>query len=147
MFPRAFVVHNAVSIPTREHVGRMMNDTSFDLRRRTFMLGEPPPLETCTAEEPVQVLQHIPNRVLLRATLGCRGMVILTDLFYPGWKATLDGKPVPIQEAYALVRGIVAERGTHTIEMRYAPTSIIAGGVLSALALVACCVLTWTQRA
>ena len=147
VFPRSFVVHNAVSIPTREHVGRMMNDSGFDLRHRTFLLGQPPSLENCTAEEPVQVLRHVPNRVTLRASLGCRGMVILTDMYFPGWKATIDGRPAPVYEAYALVRGVVVEKGMHDIEFRYAPASILVGGILSALALLACCLLTLFVRA
>ncbi|MCC7154097.1 MAG: hypothetical protein IT161_05945 [Bryobacterales bacterium] len=146
VFPRAFVVHDAVSIPSRDHVGRMMNDAAFDLRRRTFMLGHPPELETCADGDSAQVIEHLPNRVTLRATLGCKGMVVLTDLYFPGWKATVDGHAVPIHEAYALVRGAVAGKGTHTIEFHYAPASVFLGGALSALALAACCVLTLAYR-
>lgn len=146
VFPRAFVVHDAVSIPSREHVGRMMNDLNFDLRNRTFMLGQPPALERCGGQESVEILEHVPNRVRLRATLACRGMVVLTDLYFPGWKAAVDGKEVPIHEAYALVRGVVAGAGTHRIEFRYQPASIITGGILSLLALAACCALSFFPR-
>jgi uncharacterized membrane protein YfhO len=63
-------------------------------------------------------------------------MVILSDTWFPGWHATVDGKPARIYEAYGVLRGVVVERGSHIIEMAYRPASVIWGGVLTAIGFV-----------
>jgi uncharacterized membrane protein YfhO len=62
-------------------------------------------------------------------------MVILTDTWFPGWSATVDGKRAKIERAYGVVRGVVVDPGNHTIEMRYRPLSVYIGAGLSLLAL------------
>jgi uncharacterized membrane protein YfhO len=72
--------------------------------------------------------------------------VIVSDTFYPGWQATVDGKPATIHEVYGAFRGVVAEAGEHTIEMRYRPFSVLLGAVVSAAALlVASALLLWRR--
>ena len=66
--------------------------------------------------------------------MRCRGMVILTDTWFPGWQATVDGKRAKIERAYGFVRGVVVEPGNHVIEMRYRPLSVYLGAGLSLLA-------------
>jgi uncharacterized membrane protein YfhO len=60
--------------------------------------------------------------------------VILTDTWFPGWTATVDGRRAKIECAYGFVRGVVVEPGKHTIEMRYRPMSVYLGAMLSLLA-------------
>jgi uncharacterized membrane protein YfhO len=62
--------------------------------------------------------------------------VILTDTWFPGWSATVDGRRAQIHQVYGAVRGVEVDAGTHTVEMRYRPASVIAGAALSLLALV-----------
>ena len=80
--------------------------------------------------------RHEPNYVRIEAQMQCRGMVILTDTWFPGWRATVDGKRAKIERAYGMVRGVVVESGNHTIEMRYRPASVYLGAGLSVLAAV-----------
>jgi uncharacterized membrane protein YfhO len=75
------------------------------------------------------------ERVVLEANLKCRGMVIDSDTFFPGWTATIDGKSAPLYEAYGFLRGVVVEAGAHRIEMRYRPQSVYWGGAFTALGL------------
>ena len=76
--------------------------------------------------------------------MACRGMVILSETFFPGWQATVDGRAAPIYEADGTLRGIVVEGGTHQIEMRYRPMSVYAGAFLTALGLLTA--LMWRFR-
>ena len=84
---------------------------------------------------------HHPNRVLIRARLGCRGMVILSDNWFPGWRATVDGRLAKIYEAYGFLRGVVVEGGEHTIEMRYLPGNVVLGGLMTVSAVIVAVVL------
>jgi hypothetical protein len=136
-FPRAWTVHQTQLVDVAQ--GRMLlANAGLEARRRVFLVGKTSPqLETCdSAAEHVDVIRHEPNRVVLEATMQCRGMAILTDTWFPGWTATVDGKSVPVVEAYGIVRGVVVEAGRHTVEMRYRPRSVFIGAGMSILAVM-----------
>jgi uncharacterized membrane protein YfhO len=75
----------------------------------------------------------------MEAEMGSKGMVVLSDAFYPGWRASLDGRPVEIHEVYGGLRGVVTPAGRHVIEMRYRPGSVFVGGALTALGVLGAC--------
>jgi Bacterial membrane protein YfhO len=71
------------------------------------------------------------------ATATKPSLVVLTDSFYPGWKATVDGKPAPIERVDYVLRGVSIGPGHHTIVMRYQPASWRIGWIVSLVALLA----------
>jgi uncharacterized membrane protein YfhO len=103
-------------------------------------------MEVCQANDEVRLTRRNSGRVTLEADMGCRGMVILGDSYFPGWVATVDGKRAKIHEAYATVRGVVIEKGRHTIEMRYLPVSVFAGLLMSLIGVVGAAVLSFRAR-
>jgi uncharacterized membrane protein YfhO len=104
---------------------------------KTFLPGPVPALERCEGAEQARITGYGVGRVVVEARLRCRGMLVLTDTWFPGWRATAGGQPLRIYEAYAAVRGVVLEAGTHVVEFRYRPASVLAGGALTALACLA----------
>jgi uncharacterized membrane protein YfhO len=92
----------------------------------------PPDIGACgSSADDVQMPQHLPNYVRIQAHLGCRGVVILTDPAFPGWRAYIDGQRVPLIEAYGGVRGVLVEAGDHLVEMRYRPWSVLLGALMT----------------
>ena len=63
-------------------------------------------------------------------------IVVLTDAFYPGWEAALDGAPVAVLRANTAVRAVVVPAGDHVVEMRYRAHSFRRGLVLAGIAAV-----------
>ncbi|MBI5280396.1 MAG: hypothetical protein HY858_01850 [Candidatus Solibacter usitatus] len=147
VLPRAFAVHEAYQIAGRERASSELEKLGAEVERRTFLLTSPPRLENCASQDSVVIESYAPNRIRMAASMGCRGMVVLTDTWFPGWSATVDGKPAAIHEAYSVVRGVVVEGGAHTVEFRYRPRSVMLGGLLSGLSLLAAVGLGWTMRA
>jgi hypothetical protein len=138
-YPRVWSVHQATSLPGITDLRAAFRDPTADLRKTVLLTGERSPVElgTCDGDgEDVQMPEHFPNEVRITANLKCRGMVILTDTWFPGWRATVDGNSATIHKAYGAVRGVIVEPGTHVIEMRYRPLSVFLGLALSALAAV-----------
>lgn len=135
-YPRVWSVHAAASLPSRADILRTMRDPDFDARK-TALLTTPAPegLGGCgSGFDDVQMPMHQPNYAQIRAGMQCRGLVILTDASYPGWRAYVDGRRVPLLETYGGVRGVVVEAGDHLIEMRYRPESVLLGGLMTACA-------------
>ena len=106
----------------------MDNDKRLEVS--PFLTGDAPkPTET------VKVNYPTPQLVELEATLQSPGLVILADLFYPGWKLTIDGKEAPIYRVNLLMRGAAVPAGNHKLVYSYAPLSFRAGRIVSILGL------------
>jgi hypothetical protein len=144
-FPRVWAVHEAQRIEKDSDVDALFNDSSFDLRRKTFLFGDLPSLEKCPADV-VSLARNNSGRVTIEADMGCRGMVVLSDNYFPGWVATVDDKPARIYEAYGAVRGVVVDRGKHRIEMRYRPASVMAGLLMTLSGLAGAVFLSIRSR-
>ncbi|MBI3210018.1 MAG: YfhO family protein [Candidatus Solibacter usitatus] len=134
-FPRARAVHQALSVENRAALRAAIQDPANDMRATTVLVGQAPPLESCAAEDRVSIVRRTSDYASIAAQLPCRGMVILADTMYPGWQATVDGKPAKIWEAYGALRGVVVEPGSHVVEMRFRPKSVYYGAALTALGL------------
>jgi uncharacterized membrane protein YfhO len=74
--------------------------------------------------------------VTIDANLTRRGIVVLGDNWFPGWKASVDGKDVDVERVDYVLRGTVVDRGHHRIEYRYQPASWRIGWIVSLLALL-----------
>ena len=87
--------------------------------------------------EAVRVSYPSPQRVELDVTLDSPGVVVLADIFYPGWELTDNGKPAPIYQVNRAMRGAAVGKGPHHLVYTYAPRSYRIGRIVSAAGLVA----------
>ena len=143
--PRVWSVHRSARAPDRSAVVSALG-AGLDARETVVLVGEGIRLNPCPEDKGVadrtDLTLHEANHVVISATLRCPGMVILNDTWFPGWSASVDGKPVEIHEAYGIFRGVLAPAGQHTVEMHYRPLSVIAGGFLTLFA-AAIALMTW----
>jgi len=72
--------------------------------------------------------------------------LIVRDSFYPGWRASVDGRPVPITRTDSIFRKLDLPAGQHVIDMKYVPTLLYAGAGISAAALVLCLFIAYKKR-
>ena len=59
------------------------------------------------------------------------GYLVLTDAYYPGWTATVDGQPAEIERADIMFRAVKVPAGQHRVELRYQPQSFSLGLLIS----------------
>jgi len=74
-------------------------------------------------EAMVRIVSYKRNCVIIEADSDAPGVLVLHDLYYPGWDATIDNEPTPIIKANLLFRGIELPRGRHIIAFRFDPLS------------------------
>jgi hypothetical protein len=72
-----------------------------------------------------------PERVRLDCRAPFAGYAVLLDAYWPGWSATVDGKPVAIERSDLMVRAVPVPAGAHTVEMTYQTPGLQAGACLS----------------
>ena len=142
--PRVWAVHKVTQVASYAHLRMQLEAGEFVARREAVMLGAPPMLEACAGEEEARLVAlSSPNRVRIEVKMRCRGLVVLSDTYFPGWTARVDGQSAEILEVYGALRGVVVEKGEHRIEMVYRPWSALAGGGLSLVGLI---FVGWTWR-
>jgi uncharacterized membrane protein YfhO len=69
---------------------------------------------------------------------------VLSDNWFPGWHATVDGHAEPVLLADGALRGIAVPAGRHTVEMEYSPASIRWGSAVSLLAFLSLAAIALT---
>ena len=132
-FPRAWAVHEVFKIKEPGEGRVFINDHLGDLRSKAFTESDPVKLQPCSGADQVAVSKYAAESLNITADMACEGMVVLSDTWFPGWKATVDGKPAGIQEVNLAMRGVVVPQGHHQIAMRYRPASVYVGAALTAL--------------
>ena len=85
---------------------------------------------------PARIVSYEPQRVVLETRATREGLAVLSDVAYPGWKATVNGEEEPIRRVDYLVRGVQVPAGTSRVVFSYEPASAKAGAWLSAAALL-----------
>jgi uncharacterized membrane protein YfhO len=82
------------------------------------------------------VTAYDPEQIVLEATLSAPGYLVLSDAWYPGWHATVNGEPASIERANVHFRAVSLPEGTHVVRFTYRPRSYTAGLALSTLTLM-----------
>ena len=98
----------------------------------------------------IRLTSYEPNRLVYETSSPKDGVVVFSEIYYPGWQATIDGQPVDIARADYILRAMNVPAGKHTIEMWFDPQSLhltenIAYASL-ALLLVGIMALIWVNR-
>jgi hypothetical protein len=89
----------------------------------------------------VQIIKWSPNQISL--TARGPGLLVLSEIDYPGWYARVDGQPAQIERYAGLLRAIQLQPGNHEIVFSLHPTSLYLGCLL---ALVGTGFLGWNVR-
>lgn len=143
-FPRAWTVHEILQVKVSD-TSKALADPSVDLTRKAIVTRAVPPLEQCAGDQ-VRVSRHEANRVEIEAELRCRGLVVLSETWFPGWRATVDGRPMEVYDADGMVRGVVVDGGRHAVVLTYRPWTVVVGAMLLLTATLFAAVVYWRQR-
>jgi hypothetical protein len=83
-----------------------------------------------------RIAEYRNHLVNIQASLDSPGILVLTDSFYPGWNAYVNGRQERIYQANLFFRGVPLAPGTHSVEFRYEPRSFAIGRAVSIITLL-----------
>ena len=151
--PRVFVVDRQHSVGSAGAALAAVTAPGFDRRgvaiTESPIAGLPQATSGAPARGSARLVSYKAQRVVIHVTAAQRSLVVLTDNYYPGWKATVDGHSAKIERVDYLLRGVVVGPGRHTIVYSYQPASWTIGWIVSlvtALALLAALVSALVAR-
>lgn len=133
VLPRAFCVTSAHAVATEDEAIAYMQQPEFDPAREVVVMGDQAAglEDQPVTSSPCHLVTHEPERVTLETNVAQDSYLVLTDAYYPGWIATIDGERVPIERADGLFRAVRVPAGAHQIEFRYEPASFAIGSAIS----------------
>ncbi len=131
--PRAFLVGNEVRVSNAKEAGNALADEQFDPQRSVVIEM---PLETVHAVNiqnlsgNAEIIEDRRNRVAIATDCQTGSLLVLSDNYYPGWRATIDGKEAEIYRANLTMRAVRLPAGAHTVVFEFAPATLrIAFGI------------------
>jgi hypothetical protein len=133
--PRVFVPRTARAVKDDDEALAIMARGAFDPRAVVLMSTRP---EVPTdMEGTAKIHYESPTRARVDAAMRTDGMIVVSDMWDPGWRAQLDGASCSIERVDVALRGVRIPAGTHSVEMTYDPSSVrlgfqitVAGGFL-----------------
>lgn len=138
-FPRAFLVNHAEIVGNRDEMFEIMADPAFEPAKTCLLekpLTGPFPEGRGVSEGKADVLKRSNNEEVVEVSAEQDSILVLTDTYYPGWYAWIDGIPTEVFPAYSLFRAVRVPKGEHTIVFRFQPWSFRIGLTLSTITLV-----------
>jgi hypothetical protein len=149
--PRAFIVFRAKVLPGRDEIFKEMLRPEFDfadcaiveekIEELSGQLDEGQP-----RRQEVKFLHYTPNEIRVKVSLSQRGLLVLADIYYPGWQAYIDGMRTKVYPANYIMRAVTVPEGTHIVEFYYRPLSFRIGAVLSLTTVIFLLALLFRSR-
>jgi len=147
--PRALLIHKAVLASSQEEAFALIHKPGFDPARTVVVEGGEPLDATARGEETVDIVAYSPNEVRLDVEAAGEGYLVLSEVYYPGWRAYVDGQRVPLLRANYAFRAVHLSPGHHVVHLAFEPTSWKVGLGISVATWVGLAVwglLRWLGR-
>jgi len=146
--PRAWLTGQVTVEPDMEKTYQLLTAEGFDVAQQVVLASQPAGFnasENCGGA--VEWGHREPEHLALHVAVDSPCVLVLSELDYPGWRASVDGGPVPILRADGILRGLALPSGEHEVVLEYRPVSVWIGAAISVITLaLAAVLLVWGRR-
>jgi hypothetical protein len=133
-FPRVFLVNKYIVEKNPQKILNLMFKKGVDLRNEA-MLEQNPNLKL-DGTGSAAIKKYTTNKISIEASSTGNNLLFLSDAYYPGWKAYIDGKETKIYRSDFAFRAIFMPKGEHKVEFIYNPFSFTLGVYAAVLGLI-----------
>lgn len=151
VLPRAFLASNYEGAPSVDSTNKNKNQIDSERRvliprklasegfdfRNVLILEEPSPISPQFGQGEVEIAYYQPNKVIVKTRSDVPKLLFLSDNYYPGWKARVDGEETKIFRANYSFRAVPLVAGEHEVEFYFDSRVFKAGALFSLLGVVA----------
>lgn len=143
--PHLSLIHTYQEVSPNELI-TMLYSSNFSIQKQLLLEQKPDFSPDPLASGSIQLLSYTPNTISAVVTTDRPQFLLLSDTYFPGWKASINGQETPIYRANHAFRAIGIPQGTSNIIFQYVPNSFrigLFGSILSGIALI--CVATFIR--
>ncbi len=148
---RAWLVTEAEAVDGEEALRRIRGEAVayFDPFRTALLevpAGELPRLGGSDGTYAVRGITYKPNSIEIETEAGDAALLVVSETNYPGWVATVDGRPTRLYATDFILQSVLVPNGRHRVELRYAAPAARNGAIISLLTLSLLCALAFHAR-
>jgi len=123
--PRAWLVHEVLPAPPDSFtagIGYVLdNPGDFDPSALAYVGSPLPILEPAIGPEAVEILHYGSSELTLQVDASASALLVLSEVWYPGWVATVNGMDVPVLQVNGALRGVAVPAGVSRVHLRFVP--------------------------
>jgi hypothetical protein len=148
--PRAYLVDSYLTTSNEEESLRAIRENISQLSHSVILENGVPSFpsraEPRNSPGQVRIAKYGINEVELEVNAKEPSLVVLTDGYYPGWNAFVDGEKRPVWRANSLFRAVETPQGAHKLVFRFQPASLRWGAAISCFTLLLILIALFLDR-
>jgi uncharacterized membrane protein YfhO len=126
--PRALLVNNIIDVKKREDAYNIIKAGTFDPSQNVILEEAHEAVEKRTkGAYSADITKYSPNVIELDVKADSKSVLVLSEVYYPEWKAKIDGKESKIFTANGITRAIFVDKGSHKVKFYFDPASFRKG--------------------
>lgn len=129
--PRFFIANDFVVVKSEEEALSLIYDDRFDPSKKIILFEHPKVGIAKNSNNEIKLEEYRPNKIVFKAKSSENGLLFLSDNYYPGWRATVNGNETKIFKANYSFRSIVVPKGENSVVFEYKPESFELGKKVS----------------
>ncbi len=140
-----WITHDLEIVPNQDNAFHVTSSIKWLDPYQTAVLEKSPSPKPKSAidSESAVLVKHNNHYIEAEVSLSAPGIIVLSEIDYPGWKVSANGKTIESLRAFGLLRAVSLPRGTWTIVWEYSPRSVQMGVIISGLTI---CLLAFLLR-
>ncbi|MDI6778010.1 MAG: YfhO family protein [Patescibacteria group bacterium] len=152
VLPRAFVVRRAEKLFNPDEIFSRLKSPAFDIRNQIIIEKDLPENQLTGNNAPETdnstaiITSYKDQEIIIETKMENDGFLVLTDQYYPGWEASIDGKEVEIYPTDYTFRSVYLKKGSHSVRFVYDPASYKIGKIISILTLLVLFGILWFEK-
>lgn len=143
--PRAQVVHQALLVPHAQ-VLTALRAEGFNPAASVILESGQAPAESGGGSSTATIIAYDANALQVQVTAAAPGYLVLSEVYYPGWRARVDGAETEILRANYAFRAVTVPAGTHLVKMTFEPDPWRRGLLVAGLTVVGTALFGLRQR-
>jgi hypothetical protein len=142
-FPAAWLVHDVEVQDNDMALLAQLNDPAFN-PGHTALVAHPLTCDLGQESEGdyVTITQRQTNRLDLHVQTATGGLLVLSEVMYPGWHVSVDGKSARILQADFVLRAVCVPPGEHEVSFYFLPMTLLIGAGVTVLT---CLLIIWAS--
>ncbi|MEM7345281.1 MAG: YfhO family protein, partial [Chloroflexota bacterium] len=140
-FPRAWFVDEVEEIPNGDQALARLASDNFDLRKKGIVESAIDVIAPVASDSSVDAIASSPTSLTLQTATSATHLLIISQIYYPGWQAEIDGQSVDVHRVNVIQQGLVIPPGDHAVTLSFRPATFMWGGYISITTLLTCLIL------
>lgn len=134
---RAYIAYNTDFVKTVEEFNQLLSQMDYIDKNSIIIEDEALQIANPAKEiNQAKIVTETDSEIVIEAVSSTPSILILTDTYYPGWKAFIDNKYTQIYQVNIFQKGILLSEGPHVIKFIYQPVSFELGKYITLLTSV-----------